>query len=290
MLAVPSDHSTIREAVAAAQDGELIRVGAGSYCERIRIDKSMTLQGEGKDRTQVVQQKRGPSIRVQAKEQIEVTIEGFRIDGALEIGGHGSVCVRDNEFVTLGAGIHIRGNVRVTLERNVLAPREHDERKPGGIAVGGVAEVSIGECTIRNCGCGIMALGRSRVTIANCSVVQNSAGGIFVIDGATAVLESNTICQNGFGVRIADRTDATLVENEISENRLGGVFASETSITVDVFRQSWQPGHYKGAIRGRANRLSHNEGWGDFQPQGLGFLFSDTGGSYGKRCRSGSFA
>ena len=53
-LNVPGDYSTIGAAVAAAADGDIIRVGPGSYTENVLVDMSVTIRGkEGADNTTV---------------------------------------------------------------------------------------------------------------------------------------------------------------------------------------------------------------------------------------------
>ena len=276
MLSVPRDYSTIAEALSAAAEGDLIRIDGGVYCERLQISKSITLLASAGGVAVLKQPRRGPLISVRAKRHIDVGIEGFTLEGSIEIAGSGEVNIRKDRFTSSSAGIIIRGDVHVTVEDTVLSPTEPDERDSSGILVAGKAKASMARCTVNNCSCGI---------VADCRVTENAALGIMIAGRATAVLERNTVSGNGIGIRVADQTDVTLVENEIPGNRFGGVFASETSMTIDVFRQSWQPGHYRGAIRGRANRFSENAGWGDFQPKGLEFLPSHTGGCYGRRCK-----
>ena len=46
-ISVPTDYATIQEAIDAAQSGDTITVAGGSYPEKLNIDKSVTLQGDG---------------------------------------------------------------------------------------------------------------------------------------------------------------------------------------------------------------------------------------------------
>ena len=48
---VPANYSTIQEAINAASDGDTIIVAAGTYNERVVINKPLTLQGENRDTT-----------------------------------------------------------------------------------------------------------------------------------------------------------------------------------------------------------------------------------------------
>lgn len=48
---VPGDHATIQEAIDASSEGDTIVIGPGDYYENLVIDKSITLQGSGRDNT-----------------------------------------------------------------------------------------------------------------------------------------------------------------------------------------------------------------------------------------------
>ena len=71
-IRVPQDYSTIREAVDAANPGDIILVSAGSFLERgLKINKTLSIIGEGATNTEVE-----AFFEVYAN---NVTISGFTI-------------------------------------------------------------------------------------------------------------------------------------------------------------------------------------------------------------------
>ena len=51
ILQVPWDFPTIQAAINGAESGDTIQVSAGTYYERIVVNKSVTLLGEGRENT-----------------------------------------------------------------------------------------------------------------------------------------------------------------------------------------------------------------------------------------------
>ncbi len=76
VIYVPTDYSTIQEAINAAISGDTIFVYSGTYKEHIVVNKSVSLIGEGRDSTIVDGDGTGTVVSIMAS---QVSIRGFTI-------------------------------------------------------------------------------------------------------------------------------------------------------------------------------------------------------------------
>ncbi len=107
--------TTIGAAVAAATAGVTIQVAAGTYNENVTIDKSLTLQGAGRESTTIEGSAGGEGGTIYLPDNVNgVTISGFTILGADSTspsieraaiylsGAHDDVTITDNNVVAQG--------------------------------------------------------------------------------------------------------------------------------------------------------------------------------------------
>ncbi len=103
-LCVGSGHGCfpqIQAAVDAAQDGDTITIGAGTFAGAITIDKSVRVQGAGADKTTI--KGGGPVVtifRATAPDRLNVSIDGVTITGGVN-------STQPGTEVTFGGGIWI---------------------------------------------------------------------------------------------------------------------------------------------------------------------------------------
>jgi hypothetical protein len=103
-------YSMIQAAVDAAQDGDTIRVGAGTLAGGITIDKSISLVGAGASRT--VLSGGGPVLTIGvfgASSEPTVSIEGVTITGGVTRSSWAAQFVGDG-VIALGGGVEIPPN------------------------------------------------------------------------------------------------------------------------------------------------------------------------------------
>lgn len=77
---VPADYATIQAAVTAADPGDIIQVGAGTYPENVTVDKSLNLTGASSSTVTVTAA--NPAVSVFTVTASSVTISGFTANGA----------------------------------------------------------------------------------------------------------------------------------------------------------------------------------------------------------------
>lgn len=134
-LRVPEDYSTIQAAIDAAEPGDCINVGPGTYREELWIDKDIILCGAGPDVT-----------TIEGKVTIAAGtphIEGFRITGSSS------------------SGIIVNHYTKPTIWNNIIEHHAYD-----GITIWSLSEPEISYNVIRyNHGCGVRIDVPERTTV-----------------------------------------------------------------------------------------------------------------------------
>jgi hypothetical protein len=116
VLKVPQQYATIQAAVNAAQEGDTVRVAAGTYAEHVFISgKAIALVGAGAEQTTIDAAHTGRPITVYATGTGQVTVANFTLtNGQLEEFNNGTLI--GNDF---GGGAFAL-QASVTLANNVI--------------------------------------------------------------------------------------------------------------------------------------------------------------------------
>jgi len=102
-IRVPQDHVTIQDAVASANDGDVIFVSSGTYTGQVTVDNKITIKGESAESTflEVNQDESGFVIISD-----EVSISGFTVSGATDFQESGilmgGMFPGDERYVSIG--------------------------------------------------------------------------------------------------------------------------------------------------------------------------------------------
>lgn len=248
---VPGKFKTIQEAVDAAEPGAVITIAPGLYEESLRINKGVTLQGAGSEKT---------VISLPYKQRIPVT-------------------VRDCEGVVLSnlkvAHSHLRTVAQETQELPVVikivrASARIENCTVGPGAASGIFLDEKAKCEIRdslieeNNGSGLyLRLEGTEAKVFNTLWKNNKSGGLSVLKGARLHMEDSTVTLNDqWGVRtMHEDGHATLKNNKIVQNRGYGV-------QIEMLAG--------GMVEG--NEISQNQG------NALSYIFGATGTVKNNRC------
>jgi hypothetical protein len=138
----PGCFSTLQDAVDAAQDGDTIHVGAGTFAGGVTIDVSVTIEGRGPGKTVI--SGGGPVLtigQVDATSEPTVTIEGVTITGGVNTSmpstfqtHGGGIFVPPAAGPAAGATVTIRSSV---VTGNGVAPTSTSESPSGVHCPGG---------------------------------------------------------------------------------------------------------------------------------------------------------
>jgi predicted regulator of Ras-like GTPase activity (Roadblock/LC7/MglB family) len=127
-IAVPGDHPTIQEAVAAAQSGDVITVAKGTYAPFVVDDKTdLTIKGKGKP---VVEGSVGTLTVIAILASQDVTLDGLVVqastDRLVDIAGSTDVTVKRCTLTGAVDGIRAHDSANVLIEKNTFTDIEND--------------------------------------------------------------------------------------------------------------------------------------------------------------------
>lgn len=235
------DYPSIMSAVAAASPGQTIIVKAGSYKEKIFIDKALKLHGEGKDKVK---------ISFDSDSVLEVNGQrGLEIQGlSFSPGGgrinkpvcllKGSLLFKDCRVVGGEKGIHIHSG-SPELQDNLI------ERNLNGIYIDGLSSPIIenNHCTNNDCGIffavqaegkasanrctkntvGIIVSDHAAPELAENFCSDNQDSGISYLKNSSGKAIGNECRKNTYGIAVLDNSKPNLEQNLCTQNRESGI-------------------------------------------------------------------
>ena len=206
------EFSSIQSAVDAAHHGDVIEIERGTYFENVQINKALTLNGAGRDKTRVDGRFLGPVFTLAAPPNAATIVpvkltnmtithgRGVNIGGGVEVAGgalldmHFCIVVsnRSDGIFTNGAGggISLEDGLESSTNKiaNTIIVYNHSQSGGGGVSVSFETLAEITDSTIsrndtQGVGGGIDLLAKSQAKITGTSLTQNSAklggGGVF---------------------------------------------------------------------------------------------------------------
>ncbi len=244
---------SIQAAIDAAPPGAVITLAEGEWEETLWIDKSLTLQGQGPDKTVL----RGP-----AEEQImvwisptdpdrEVVLENLGVSGG-EIGvlaaGASRVILRNCrftdslwdgvwvlseaivegcEFVGNGVGLSVAGPAQATVSQSRLVGN-----RLAGVEAQGDARVAIENTVFAKAGwAGVSVRGNAKAVVQNCRFEEGI--GVHVDHSARATIAQTVFSRNTYGIVAADTAQVDVVGCTIADGTAWGIRADNSSqVTV----------------------------------------------------------
>jgi len=198
------------------------------------IEKSITLRGEGAQRSVIRWAKEGGIFSV------------VWIGSAAEIQVH-----IERLAVTKGCwypGIIISGSAQVTITESTVS------KNSSGIEIGNWAQATITGSTIsENSFSGIVLADWAQATITGSIVSKNEWDGIVLADWARATITGSTISENGdYGITVVDSARGAISESTVSGNELGGIMLGASSQATIEANEILGNGGYGVALLGEA--------------------------------------
>jgi nitrous oxidase accessory protein NosD len=196
VIRVPTDYPTIQKAINAAQNGDTIIVGPGTYNENIVVNKS---------------------VKLDASEVCKVTINGTK-------GKAGIVVDVDASNVEIN-GFHIRNGaigiwVGVYLSNVIIQLNNIEEMGESGITADFVGNLKIEGNSVKNSPWGINKAQVEGGTVKNNRIEGSTKDGLSVSKSKDEEISGNTITNSSVGLNITDTSGELVYHNNFINNTI----------------------------------------------------------------------
>ncbi|MBX3290906.1 MAG: nitrous oxide reductase family maturation protein NosD [Acidobacteria bacterium] len=228
-------YQTISSAIAAAADGDTIRVESGSYNEELTVDKRLRL--EGINMPIIIGTRKGSTVTMIAPGSV---ISGFRIEGCggdlqkedagILLRSDGNI-VENNELEDVLFGIYLYHSSNNTIRGNRVVGRKHLES--GGRGAG-------------------LHLWNSSGNTLEENIISHTRDGMYIQSSPDNTIRGNRVSQLRYGLHFMNSDDNRFEDNVFHDNIAGAAIM------------------YSQRIELRRNTFVRNRGFSSF-----GILFQD---------------
>ena len=200
------NYTTIQAAIEAADDGDVVEVGSGTYNENVVVTKSVTLRGvnTGEGVPVVNAQGNGSAVVLKAD---GIVLEGMYITNAGPYPSAGIEVVSGDNVIAGCAvmnsnwvGIYLKGSSNTTISGSISSNNGNDGiliyRAPGNLVADSVVS--------NNGDDGIAILSSDNNRVEANLVINNTDTGIFIDTSQNTVASGNTLSYNSKGIGLAN--------------------------------------------------------------------------------------
>ena len=246
IVRVPSDCSTIQEAINRAAIGSVILVGSGTYHENLVVNKTLTLLGEDKANTIIDGDGRGTVFFVCAE---NVVINGFTMQNSSR-----------NPSI-FGCGVVLSNSENSVIEGNIVTRNLFDgillDHSNGSLIIDNVISFNGWHEEGLWLGAGVDMLVSQDNLIDSNIIISNVVDGMFLYESDYNMIQRNTIIENGdCGIRFGNSSNNTIRHNSLINN----LCQITNSTHNNVSRNYWDD--YHGLDDGSNGRVA-GDGIGD---------------------------
>ncbi|WP_370096181.1 right-handed parallel beta-helix repeat-containing protein [Streptacidiphilus sp. MAP12-20] len=220
------EYATVAEALAAAEPGDTVALGAGVYRENVVLDKAVTLRSAEGPGTVRIEPPAGSALLVLAS----AAVHGLVLEG--QDGSAPAVLIASGASELTECRIATRSSVGIEV-RGEAAPSVRNCRveNPGGlgIRVSEAAQALVEDCVVDTTGqSGVVVRAGGTLRMLRCKIRQTTGAGLVLTgEGSRAEVESCEISEvNGNGVQADDLAGGVLTDCSISR-------VSDNGLTLD---------------------------------------------------------
>ncbi len=210
-IIVPDDYATIQAAINAASSGDTVFVKAGTYYERVVVDKSLSIVGENPVTTTIDGSDGMGTV-------VTIIAEGVKVTGFI---------IRNNRGTnTFGVRLESTNN---TIYGNTIT------NNAVGVQLA-LANNTIYGNTITNNFYGVLLVRGRRHSISR-NNIQNNEYGVWGILSSSNRISENNVAYNDIGVKLSESSNNSLYHNNFIDN------------TRQVYDSAWKyPEYYSPSV------------------------------------------
>jgi len=221
VILVPTNYSTIQEAINHATQGDTILVLPGTYPEHLTIDKSVSLIGKDKSSTIIDGEETGNVIHIVANNVYidNLTIQGSGkglYDSGIFIDYSSSTNINYNTIANSSNGICLFHSSSTTLLDNTVSDNKY------GISIYSSSNNLIHGNNVQSNKYGIVLYSSNDNKIQSNNASSNKIEGIYLNSSVSNLISDNIISLNSYeGIRIDFSSNNQISDNIISNNDYG---------------------------------------------------------------------
>jgi parallel beta-helix repeat protein len=212
-LQVPGDFATLTEAIASARDRDRIVVAEGIWAGPVIVDKAVTLEGAGRDKTFVEVEAAASTAATFGRQATGARISGITFR-------HRGFDAGDNRF----SALLVRGAEVTMNDCRVADSAGH------GLAVMEAGQVAATRCLFENNGWdGVAVRGAgSRIEFTKCESTANFGHGFDLWDGGSGAIHESIARDNSANGILVETTgdNVVIANNDLRANREYGIVVS----------------------------------------------------------------
>lgn len=253
---------SIQQAIEKANNGDTIRIEAGSYRNNLTLNKDLILKGVGAKKIKIQGKKEDYPVLLVGPSDIDVQIDNITFAEAK------GICADPQEGVC-PAGISIVGKPNVNISSSVFSKNTDGIRIEGSPRIEGTPNVKIENCTsTQNEVYGITLWGSSQADISSVTSSRNGYGVAFNGSSGGSVSQS-TFSENFNGLAVEDSASSGVSKCTISDNENGVTLRHSAQLEINDSKiidnktgiwttNTMSSGSFKGEIEGSGNEIRGN--------------------------------
>jgi parallel beta-helix repeat protein len=244
-ITVPDDFALIQKAIDDATNGDMIFVRRGYYFENVLVNKEISLIGESRDTTIIVEASKTGNVLTIAADN--TTISGFTIlggDSGIYVNGISGAKITGNRITKtfgrgVGDGIYMFNSSETIVSQNIITENIED----------GITLAPNSTCN----------------TIIQNQIKGNGGMGVYMHDGANRnLITSNDINFNLDGIYMANVYDNQIVANNISNNTEGQILLCASSSNNTFYHNNFATSSVTSKPLNNSWNSLGNEAWGNY--------------------------
>jgi len=211
-------YNKVQDAIDAAEDGDTIRVWAGTYEENVVVDKTVSLIGNGSEEVTIDGGMSGDVVRVTAD---WVNVSGFRVtngDNGIYLDSSDHSIITNNTCSNNYYGIYLSYSNDCTISNNNC-----ENNSGSGIYLESSSNCTIDSNTCENNNHGIGISDSGAFILMNNICSFNNRYGIFLESSGHRTFENNICNNNDIGIYLSN-SFSTLTNNTFSSNNRYGIY------------------------------------------------------------------